>query len=258
MLSSDGDVEQITQAVNKWGDVLGQLLVGEMSPQELDAALDSSGRTIRRALEEFETAGLIHREEATVSLTQFGRLVALAHSNYRDYLQSITEAADLLSHLSGSPPIGCPMMEGARTEMYSESVPDTAFESIARSMRDADRIRGFSPVARDHYVGAFSEHIFTYETEVELILEHETVEGLDEHYPDVWHQALSKSNCRIWPVEEVPEYGLIIIDNAEVWLGVYRQGGIGLMGAVHNDTPGAASWATNLWERYRSQAGNPL
>lgn len=245
--------EEILRLLQNRGDVLEGLLADEMPIQVIDAWIGRSDRTTRRIVRDFEDHGLVVRDENVVTLTQFGRQLALAHHQYMDHVRTAKQSKELLVKLPGEAQIGCELMGGARTETYPDS--DAAFDTVALSMRGADRIRGVAPTARGRYVDVFSEHIFDHRTEIELILGHDSIESLDEHYTGAWRDALDEPNCEIWPAESVPEYGLIIIDDAEVYLGVYDGE---LMGTIHNDSSAAVEWAVDIFDEQREQAGDAL
>lgn len=125
--------------------------------------------------------------------------------------------------------------------------------AVETSMERADRVRGIAPEARQRYVEVFADHIFRQRTDVGLILEQETIANLDEYYTAQWRGALEHPNCTIWQAETVPPFGLIIVDQSDVWIGVYQDGG-GLIGTLHNDSRPAVEWAQGLYERYREDA----
>lgn len=243
----------IMRFLDNWGDIIEQLLAGETSVQELGLYLDRPPRTIRRALATLADHGLVVREHNAFRLTQFGRHVAWTFCGYRQQLRDVTDAAELLACLSFEAPIGCELMDGVAVERYPETVPDVAFDEVEISMEGADRVCGIAPEARQRYVEVFAGHVFRQRTDVELILDQETITNLDEYYTSQWRGALNHPNCTIWQTDTVPAFGLIIVDQSDVWVGVYQDGG-GLIGTLHNDSMAAVEWALALYERYRENA----
>ncbi|WP_248908186.1 helix-turn-helix transcriptional regulator [Halocatena marina] len=257
MPTTEADADEVLRLLHKYGDVITQLLSDELTVHELALLLDPSQRTIRRVLETFDEQGLVVQEKNAYRLTQYGRQVAWLQCQHNRRISEVIDASEVLANLPGDAAIGCEMMRGVEAKTYPSSMRDVAFDPVEDSMESADRIRGISPEVRDRYVQLFTRHIFNYETEVELILEMEMIQGLNNFYSTELREAISAHNCSIWPAETVPAYGLIIVDEAEVWIGVYRNGGE-LMGTLYNDSSQAVAWAIDLFDSYREQADRVL
>lgn len=256
MPTVDIDTDEIRDLLRRQGDVIVQLIGGRKTVQELAAILEPSQRTIRRALETYASNGLVSQEINTYQLTHLGKQIATARCQYTRRETAVLDAADVLSHVPREASIGYDMLDGVESSSYPESMPDVAFNPIEESMKGADRVRGISPEARDRYVQVFSEHIIRG-TEIELILENATIENLDTFYGAEWRDAISKPNCSVYPAETVPEFGVIIVNQSEVWIGVYRDGGE-MMGTLYNDSGRAVAWAIDLFKDLRCRSDEAL
>lgn len=250
--------EEVMRVLNTWGDVIEQLLAGETTPHELAAYLDRSQRTIRRSLETLEENGLVCHRKNAYRLTQLGHQIAWAHCDYQQRIERVTEAAPLLIRLPFTPVLPWEVLDGVEQTIAPPAAPDVPFDDVERSMKGANTIRGIAPHIERQYVEVFGQHVFEFSTEVELILAPETIGSAGTFYPDQWDAALERDHFTVWPVEDVPPFGVILVDAAVVWIGVYPENGGGLVGTLRNDTETAVQWAREFFERYRTQADGTL
>lgn len=63
---------------------------------------------------------------------------------------------------------------------------------------------------------------------------------------------LERENTTVCRIDETTKIGIVVVDNEQVWIGVYDDGG--LEGAIINDNEFTLEWATDMLHTYRSQA----
>lgn len=234
--------------LNNWDDVIEQLLAGETTAHELDTYLSRSRRSIKRVLKRLDEKGLVNCEKNSYWLTQLGRQIAWAHCDYTQRIETVTDAAPLLTRFPTAPMLPSEMIDGVEQTIAPSAAPDVPFGEIEASMEEASHVRGIAPHVERQYVDVFGHHISELGTKVELILDPDTRESTSTFYPEAWEAALESDNFTLWPVDEVPEFGLIIVDEDVAWIGIYPPAGSGLIGTLRNDTEAAVEWAIEMFE----------
>lgn len=254
MTARNGDSEELLELLRKWGDVIEQLLTGESSQQELNAYLDLSRRTIGRALSEFEEMGVVTHEKNNYWLTHYGRQVAWARCEYTSRIEAVEEAAPLLKRLPGNIPLGCEILDDAEIVVEPEAAPESAWVPVDRAVAEGDEVKGIAPKVTRSYIDTFYGEIVEENTAVELILPQSVFTAIVANYDREWQAAITTENCWFGAFNGVPPFGMLIIDDSEVWIGVYRDSGSALAGTLHNDSEAAVEWALDLYERCRRKS----
>jgi predicted transcriptional regulator len=254
MLMIDTQPGDILASLNRRGEVIEQLLAGETTQRELVTYLDLSRRTVGRALDTLIEEGFVRRVDGnTYRLTLFGRQIAQSHCEHMRRITRLARAASLLDRLPDVTMIDARLMDGVEIEHAPACDPDILFDAIERSIEDADSVRGIAPYSRRRYVEVFGAHVFM-ETEVELILERERIAQIVGNYQETWREAITQENLTVRSTETEPDYGLIIVDDELVWLGVYPENGGGLVGLLKNNSLEAVEWAIEVFASYRADA----
>lgn len=253
---------EIRESLSEWGNLIEQLLAGEATVQELSTYFDPSPRTIRRALERLVDEGLVTRNETaptTYQLTHFGRQIAWEYCDHQQRIETLAEADDLLSRLPEGAPLGREIMTDAEIVIEPPEVPESAWQPVDRAVDRADQVRGIAPKVTASYIDTFYEQIVEQETEVELLLPRDVYASIIQNYEREWRSAIVAENAWFGSVEEVPPFGMLIIDGIDVWVGVYHEErGSALEGTLRNDSPIAVAWAVDLFQDYRANATNVL
>lgn len=255
MAATDTQPGEIRELLDERWAIIEQLLAGEATTHELTAYLEPSRRTIKRGLDDLVDYGLVAREKNAHRLTHFGRMGAKMQCNYMRQMGTTLKAAPLLERLPPGTEIGCEMMDSVEVAIEPELAPEAAWEPVHRAVDSADRVRGFAPKVSRSYVSTFYEQVVEENTGVELVLPEDVLAAIVANYDHEWRSAITADNCWFGSAEsDVPPFGLIIIDQSEVWVGVYRDSGNALAGTLRNDTGSAVGWAVELFNRYREDA----
>lgn len=256
----DTDSSGVLEAVQRRGDILVQLLSGEHSPTALDHHLDHSRRTIGRALDEFEAEGAVVREDDSncVELTHYGRKLAWARCEFVTHVGDIADASPILRRLPEEAPLDCAMMEDATINVEPEAAPESAWEPVDRAVNAGDDVKGVAPRVTRSYVSTFYEQIVENDTAVELVLPSKVFASIIKSYDREWQAAITADNCWFGSYDSVPPFGMLIVDESEVWIGVYRSDGSALAGTVFNDSPDAVERALEIYNHCRENATHVL
>lgn len=244
----------IKQLLDKRSVIIEQLLAGETTPHELDVHLELSRRTINRSLDDLIDIGLVAHEQNAYRLTHFGRTVAQMHCEYLRHIGTVADAAPLLERLPAGSEVGSEMIAGVEVAIEPELAPEAAWVPVDRAVDAANSVRGFAPRVTRSYVATFYEQVVEEDTAVELVLPEDVLSAIVANYDHEWRSAITADDCWFGSVASVPPFGLIIIDESEVWVGVYRDGGSALAGTLRNESSRAVAWAVDLYNRYRSDA----
>jgi predicted transcriptional regulator len=248
-------IEDVARLLTNREDIVAQLLDGPATVRDLDTALDRSRRSIAQVLDSFAEYRIVRKCSGLYQLTVPGEYLAEAYADYTHVVDSVENHAELLARVPVDAELDARMIDGADITGDTVADPDTLFDPIEASMDDANRIRGMSPVLRRRYVDVFSDHIFGQETAVELLFDQNTVASIGNFYPEEWRVALGRENFTAWQSDEIPPFGVIIVDDALVWVGMYREPGQGdMVGTLYNTSDTAIKWASDLFERYQDRA----
>lgn len=238
--------------------VLGGLQDGGKRHGELDEMLDESPRNISRRLSELEDEDLITKCEngGEWHLTLTGELTFKLAKEHEQVYEGIAEARSLISRLPPDSDIDYRILDGADVEIGPEEAPQAPFVPIQESVEEADHAVGFAPIVMPWYVDVFHEQITEHETRVELVLGSSTLAATVANHSQEWQEALAAANCQFWSREQeaMPTFGLVIVDQSEVWLGVYRGPGGALAGTLRNDSRPAVEWAMECFRRQKKPA----
>lgn len=251
---TDEDEQQRSYVRDVWkhARVLGAL---RSAPRRQVDIVDMTGRSrhsVSRALDRLEEMGLTTETGGSWELTLTGESAYEITQLHVDAWSTLANSAELLAQLPNDAPIGCEMMNGMDVAAGVDAAPQAAFGPIEESIRSADHIQGYSPIVVDRYVDVVYDEVVNHGTHAELVLPKEVIFATVEEYPQEWQDALAAANYAIWRMDQTPDFGLLIVDQAEVWVGIYRDGT--LTGTLKNDTQDAVEWALERFKCCRSDA----
>lgn len=226
--------------------VLETLREGPSRQVDLPDRIDRSRRTIMRVLAEFEELGFVEQEGECWKLTVSGRSALDIYHNQKKTWGTLFSSAELLSLLPHDTPIGCDMMDGMDVVTGLEAAPHAAFAPVEEAVKEADYVQGFSPIVVERYVSLMYDQIVKHPTRVELVLPKEVIYATIDQYAAEWKDSLASRDSVIWRMKEGPDFGLIITDQSEVYVGIYQDGI--LAGTLRNDTEKAVAWAQRVFE----------
>lgn len=232
---------------------------GELTLGDLDRMLDDSRRSLSRWLSELTEDDLVMRADEGYELTFSGETVTNLYLEHRELFEPLAEADDLLARLPTGTNIGCAMLDGVEIAIEPKEAPESAWRPVDRAVGQGESVVGIAPRVTPSYIDTFYTQIVEQDTEVELLLPPQVYASIVANYEYEWRSAILEEDSWFGAVESVPPYGMLIIDESEVWVGVYRSDeGAALAGTLHNDSDDAAQWALEVYECHRDRANDVL
>lgn len=250
----ESQTHKLITTLNNRSAIIERIRTGPKTKHDLYTALDTSRRSIDRAIDALLDVGVIWNGASGYKLTLFGRFAADIHGPYHEQIQSLVNAAAVLEHLPYDAPLDCRFMDDVSVTVSPEAAPQAAFGPVAASINRGERVQGIAPVVMPQYVDVFYGEIVEHGTEVELILPTDVIAAIVGHYSEEWQSAIMAANCTIWSVETVPTFGVIVVDEEIVWIGAYQDSGGGLAGTLRNDSQEAVEWAVEFFDQWREKA----
>lgn len=221
--------------------------------------LDLSRSTIDRAIAALETIGAVERGNAGYETTLAGRLAADRYRKHIEEMGAIFDAAELLAPLSCDCDLPIVALTGSKTTVPAETAPYRPLEELYQAIGDADRYRAVRSRLEDsrHFRLCY-EHVISDGNEADLVVSPSLRATLREDFPQQLSVALETEqfDFRVGPG---PDYDLILTDNdgtTTVWILVFGESG-SFHGLIRNDSPSAADWAQQEFER-RREAATPV
>lgn len=244
------DADAYIVAIRGHAHVLEALQTGPRRQVDLVDRLDRSRRAVSNSLERLEELQLVEQSDGCWELTLAGESAIDILQFHDDNWATLAKSSELLVQLPNDAPIGCEMMNGMDVIHGLDAAPQAAFEPVEEAIRAADHVQGFAPIVVSEYVDVIYEEAVEEGTEIELVLPKDVIFAIIDSYSEEWQRALASANCEVWRMDQTPDYGLIIVDQSEVYVGIYRDGT--LAAVLKNNTPESVEWATEVYECCRS------
>jgi predicted transcriptional regulator len=260
MDKTDAEVEEFMEVVVLRAHILRALQeCGNMSLADLNHTLDDSRRSLDRWLDELAAHDLILDDDGMYKLTFLGDVTTDLYRDHCETYATLTDAQELLARLPTGTDIGCALMDGVEVEIEPPEAPESAWHPVDQAVHAGDSVVGIAPRVTPSYVDTFYREIVEHGMDVELLLPPKVYSSIVRSYEREWQSAIVAENAWFGSVKEVPEFGMLIIDESEVWVGVYRgDGGGALVGTLYNESAEAVAWALELYGRYRDDANDVL
>lgn len=246
-----GQTEELARTVWDNGRLLTMLREESRRQVSLAKRLDRSRRSVTRTLNNLEESHLVEQRDEEWGLTIAGTAAVDLFELHSETWSTLSDAGDLLSSLPNDADIGCRMMDGMDVVEGLDAAPQAAFRVVEASIRTANHVQAISPIVVDRYVDVINDKILQG-METELVLPVEVIHATVDLYSREWQDSLAAMNCSIWSMEDYPDFGLAIVDQEEVFVGIYRDGS--LAGTLRNDTEASVEWATEIFDCCRDDA----
>lgn len=247
------DSEAIGDVVAQRADVLACLAARPRHNRDLQDDLGISRSTAYKALRELEEHSLCERTDEGFALTLTGRLTIDQYEKFREGIDAICVPGPLLKVLPADAIESLDVLHGAAVIFAERHAPNLPVSAIEDVVRDAETLRGMSPVLLPLYVELFHECIVDNKLDVSLLLEAPVVDHLVDQYRQALDDVVDTGHAQIWKTDETLPFGLIVVErpDPQVALIVYDAGGE-LRGVITNDTQGAVDWGKDVWLRYQT------
>jgi predicted transcriptional regulator len=233
--------------------LLREILDGHTTKRELEAVLDVSRSTLDRAIRCLDKKELIAYRKGECVVTLYGRLALQEYERLEDQYDSLDSAKPLL--LSLDPELSFPpaALRGADIVVAEQPAPHAPIDRLEDLLRECHSIVGFAPAVRPRSIEIFQEYITSGGVETELLLGGDLLDYLQTAHSSAFGDVLDCNHCTIRRVEEAPAFGIVLVDEDRVWIGVYDDRGR-LQGAIVNHNAAALAWATDTIRTYPAQS----
>lgn len=167
-------------------------------------------------------------------------------------MAAVASFASLLSTVPREGPLEPAVLRDATAVTPSEHDVDRHFAYVERLLREADRIRGFSPIISPRYVAVFAEQVQDG-LDAELLLETDLVVRLAADDPRSFASVLAHENVSVYRTDGELPFGLAIgsFDGTERVVIELREGST-MTGVIANDSTASREWAQRVYETYRA------
>jgi predicted transcriptional regulator len=244
-----GEVENV---LAKRGETLRALLERPRSKRDMVDDLGTPRSTLDRAVRELETTGLVEYRDGAYHPTLFGRAALETHEWYRQSLEDLATAADVVAPLPPDSPLDRTFLTGAEVVASAPHLPDEVVSRLLESVGEADRVRGVAPVGMDGHLDAFRDATATRAGGLELVLTPELFDHIARTRPQETLEAVESGRARFFRADIPFRFGLWVADDREAGVVVYTDTGI--RGVLVNDDGDAVEWALELYERVKGGA----
>jgi len=244
------DAEELIDCLVRRNDLLAVLCDEPMERYELVDHVPASKSTVYKGVAQLHDLGLIERTARGLEPTLLG---TLAHERYRE-LAAVASFSGLLSSLPRESPIEPTALRGATAITPTDHDVDRHFTYVERLLREADRVRGFTPIGSPRYVSIFAERVGEG-LRADLVLETDLADRIAAADPRTLAALLAHENVSLHRTDSALPFGLAIgaFDGNEQVLVELRDGPT-MTGVITNDSPDCRDWAERVYEEYRTTA----
>lgn len=232
------------------------ILGGETDKRALERRLSISRSTINRWLSDLQKADIIAEHGNGYHLTLSGRLAYQEYDRFDDRFSAIFNAKPVLRYLPDDVSIDMRLLVDAEIILSSEIAPQEPVLRLEDMVLKAETrtFQGISPVILPRYVEFFHAQIVNNGLEAEFVLEAEVMDYLISANRDDVAEIIESEGGTLARLQTMGlPFGLGIVDDEGVWVGVHEPGG-GFRGAIINTSAAALEWAQELFAEIRNRA----
>lgn len=225
---------------------------GNKSKRSITTMLPVSRSTVTRALKALTDAQLVHQAKDGYALTLQGQLAYQAFQEVTDYYETLIAAKQLLQYLPATASINRSLFEGAtvyHADCTNPDAPRIRFEDLVRRSED---IVGIYPIISQRTLDIYLDQLSNRTLHLSLLLDATASEHLQQESPDKIHTASQAEHCTLYVCPQTPPFSLVIVDQTELWFGVYDDQGH-LKGGLQNASHTAITWAEQCLQQYSNQ-----
>lgn len=230
-----------------------QIADGGASKRDLTITLPHSRSTITRALKDLIAANVLQKVDTNYELTLHGRVVYREFRRVIDRYNGLTAASPLLGHLPETTTLPGALFDDATIIQPTPPAPDTPQTQFACRIRQSDAVTGIAPVVRQRFIELFHNQFITHDLQLTLVLDEQVIEHLRHAHHTALSTALQTDHCTLLSLEQTPPFSLAIVDQTDLWFGVYNECGQ-LQGILRTESSAAVTWAKQYIQQYAEQA----
>lgn len=233
--------------------VIRSILDGHTQKRDLVQVLDISRATLDRAVRCLDENGIVSYENGECSVTLYGQLALQEYEQLKERYENLDNVKPLLQSLDPESPFDVRVLLDADILLSDQPDPNAPITHLEQLLDECNSVVCLSPAVPPRFMGLFYPHIIEYGIETELILGDEVVEYLWKTHSSKMSEMLEVENSNIREIEVSPAFGIVLIDNENIWIGVYNDDS-GLKGAIANDSQAALEWGMSMVREWRSRA----
>lgn len=243
----------VMQLLARRADLLGCLREGVQDKRELEETLGVSRSTLNRALNDLEENHLVVEQVDGYTVTPGGDVACRITQTWKPF----SEALPVLAHLALDARLEPALFRGATVARADQPNPEAPIDHLETIVRAGSRVKGMSPVVLSRYVQLFYTQLVEQDVVVDVVLSEACFEYLlAEHY-DEMSAAVGTDHCTFWQTGDTLPFGLAIVDDEHVWLGIHDEEG-NVKGTIANSSDDAAEWALGVFRRFREDGQRVL
>jgi len=233
-------------------DLINHLLDGYKSKRDLKSVLDMSDSTIDQAIRELNKEGIISYQCGDCTVTPYGRLALSEYKRLTDYYDTLMDAKPLLSKVELDTSLGRGVIQDCDVILSEAPNPRAPIIQLENRVKEAESIIALTSVIQPVLFRRVHEFLTEGLNEAELIMDADQVECLFRSY-DEMREMIDLDSCTIRWIKNKPGFGIVLIDDNQVWIGIYDENS-SIQGAILNNTSSTVEWARKILQKYRSQA----
>jgi len=239
--------------LDKRNSYLRALIDQPRSKCDLEDELDGSRSTLDRALRELADANLATYEDGVWKPTHLGQCSFETREVYLEQIDSLAEAAPLLSELPSESPVSSEFIIGADVYETDPSMPDAVMRTLLDSVEDGHEILMATPVIVTGFSDEFYERVNSNgDYSFELFIPPGVFERSRTMFPTSTSKIANDESISLYTAPISFDFGLWIVDSTEAGIIIFTDRG--LRGILLNDTTDALDWAVEQYEHIKQDA----
>lgn len=248
-LPMSSDPEEVHKTFLTRAEIIKLIRDGTIDRRDLVEQVDLSRPSVDRILRELEDLGILASTGSEYRLTLLGREGDRSVSRALREVGHYVEAEDLIQHLPEGTKFDARIIAEGEIVRSERPVPHGPRLKLTELLSEGHRIRWLTPVVEERGIDQLYEVVVEGEREVLLLISERLSEYLWASEDKHWRPIVDTETSTIRVLPSPPPYGLLVVDDREVWFGVFDEVG-NLRGCIVNDSPSAISWAENRFERF--------
>lgn len=236
--------------------VFEALSAGVTASSALAEHSGASRSTVARTLDAGESRGWIESEGSHYELTTAGRIMFGEVRRCLETIEGIQTVGEAINLLP----------EPARTLDYrafrdaaiisgTPANPTEPFDHVAERIRSADRVRTLAWTGVPRLTKLIDEQALAGQLDCEAVMQADFFQTLEGRPDAASHWRAPAERGEVWAYEGTVPLSLHVVDETVViWLGDPREAEVVVQGAFVCSDPAVRSWATSLYEEYRTDA----
>lgn len=244
--------ESLANLITKRYDCVQSIVTDSRSKSELVRDMSIPRSTLDDIVRELEQEGLVEYRDGEWNPTLLGQLAAERYERYVEFLKSFLRADSVLAELPPDSTIDPCFLLNAEVYNNSSDIVDKQARILFESVKSAHRIWFCCPVVMGWHFETFYERATVGDDyKLEIIIPTSVSEELSCLFPEQITKARRDDRVTMYITKVPINYTLWIADD-EAGIIVYAD--YGICGVILNDTEAASTWATNQYDRIRTEA----